>query len=59
MTQHNLLINLTKKNVYVLKTVVKIKMIKYIYGHNKTMKKYVYKVLINVQKENILNMMIH
>ena len=59
MNLHNLLINLMIKNVYVLKIVVKMKMNKIIYGHNRTMKSYAYKALINVQKENILNKMIH
>ena len=47
------------KSVYVLNLVVKMKMNKIIYGYNRTMKSYAYKALINVQKENILNKMVH
>lgn len=59
MILHNLLINLMNKSVYVLNLVVKMKMNKIIYGYNRTMKSYAYKALINVQKENTLNMMTH
>ena len=59
MNPHNLLINLMNINVYVLKIVAKMKINKIIYGHIKMTKNYVYKVLTNVQKENILNKMIH